>query len=63
MPHKRQACYRQALIGQQHTHLIAIASSKVPRGKQRLLANKAVELGFVETITPVAIRVLLKKLR
>jgi hypothetical protein len=54
--HKRQACYRQALTGSQQAHLIAIACSKVPDGHDhwtlRMLAHKAVELGFVEKISP-----------
>jgi hypothetical protein len=62
--HKRQARYRQALTGQQ-AHLIAIACSKVPDGHDhwtvRMLANNAVELGFVEKISPETIRAVLKK--
>jgi transposase len=65
--HKRQARYRQALTGPQQAHLIAIACSKIPDGHDhwtvRMLANKAVELGFVETISPETIRALLKKTR
>jgi transposase len=63
--HKRQARYRQALTGQQQAHLIAVACSKVPDGHDhwtmRMLANKAVELGFVEKISPETIRAVLKK--
>jgi hypothetical protein len=63
--HKRQARYRQALTGRQQAHLIAIACSSVPDGHDhwtlRLLAGKAVELGFVEKISPETIRTLLKK--
>jgi len=62
---KRQARYRQALSGGQAAHLIAIACSPVPTGHEhwtvRLLAGKAVELGFVESISPETIRQLLKK--
>jgi hypothetical protein len=62
---KRQARYRQALAGGQAAHLIAIACSPVPTGHDhwtvRLLAGKAVELGFVESISPETIRQLLKK--
>ena len=62
---KRQARYRQALSGGQAAHLIAIACSPVPDGHDhwtlRLLAGKAVELGFVEAISPETIRQLLKK--
>ena len=63
--HRRQACYRQALTGAQAAHLIAIACSSVPDGHDhwtlRMLAGKAVELGFVEHISPETIRALLKK--
>ena len=59
------ARYRQALTGAQQAHLIAIACSKVPDGHDhwtlRMLADKAVELGFVEKISPETIRALLKK--
>jgi len=63
--HKRQVRYRQALTGSQQAHLVAIACSPVPNGHDhwtlRLLAGKAVELGFVEKISPETIRALLKK--
>ena len=63
---KRQSRYRQALTGGQAAHLIAIACSPVPTGHDhwtvRLLAGKAVELGFVESISPETIRQLLKKM-
>ena len=56
--HKQQARYRQALTGAQQAHLIAVACSKVPDGHDhwtvRMLANKAIELGFVEQILPRA---------
>lgn len=65
--HKRHARYRQALTGAQQAHLIAIACSKVPDGHDhwtvRMLANKAVELGFVEKISPETMRAVLKKTR
>ena len=63
---KRQQRYRQALTGGQAAHLIAIACSPVPDGHDqwtvRLLAGKAVELGFVASISPETIRQLLKKM-
>jgi hypothetical protein len=63
--HKRQVRYRQALSSSQQAHLIAIACSPVPDGHDhwtlRMLGRKAVELGFVETISPETIRALLKK--
>ncbi len=56
---------RQALSGEQQAHLIAIACSPVPEGHDhwtlRLLAGKAVELGFVEHISPEPIRALLAR--
>src|SRR6266487_6943972 len=62
---KRQQRYRQALSGGQAAHLIAIACSSAPTGHDhwtvRLLAGKAVELGFVESISPETIRQVLKK--
>jgi transposase len=62
---QRQARYRQALTGEQQAHLIAIACSPAPTGHDhwtlRLLAGKAVELGFVEKISPETIRQALKK--
>src|SRR5215470_3872646 len=62
---KRQERYRQALTGGQAAHLIAIACSPAPTGHDhwtvRRLSGKAVELGFVESISPETIRQLLKK--
>jgi transposase len=62
---KRQVRYRQALSGEQQAHLIAIACTPAPEGHShwtvRLLAGKAVELGFVPKISPETIRQALKK--
>lgn len=62
---KRQEKRRQALTGGQAAHLIALVCTPVPNGHDhwtvRLLAGKAVELGFVESISPETIRHLLKK--
>src|SRR5947208_4040137 len=62
---KRQQRLSLALTGGQAAHLIAIACSPDPTGHDhwtvRLLAGKAVELGFVESISPETIRQLLKK--
>jgi transposase len=62
---RRQTRYRQALTGSQQAYLIAIACSPVPDGHDhwtmRMLAGKAVELGFVEKISPETIRALLEK--
>jgi hypothetical protein len=63
---KKQQRYRQALTGEQAAHLIAIACSAVPDGHDhwtlRLLAGKAVELDFVDSISPETIRQMLKKM-
>jgi hypothetical protein len=62
---KVQERRRQALTSQQTAHLIAVACSLVPDGHDhwtvRLLADKAVELGFVRSISPTPIHDLLKK--
>jgi hypothetical protein len=62
---QRQTRYRQALTGSQQARLIAIACSPVPDGHDhwtlRLLAGKAIELGFVEKISPETVRALLKR--
>jgi len=64
---KQQARRRQALTGGQAAHLVAIACTPTPTGHDhwtvRLLAGKAVELGFVSAISPETIRQLLKKTR
>jgi transposase len=56
---------RQALTPMQSAHLVAITCSPVPDGHDhwtvRLLADKAVELGFVSSISPETIRQMLKK--
>lgn len=62
---KVQQRRRSALSGLQTAHLIAVACSPAPDGHDhwtvRLLADKAVELGFVETISLDTIQRLLKK--
>jgi transposase len=62
---KVQERRHQALSGEQQAHLIAIACSPVPDGHDhwtlRLLAGKAVELGFVASISPETIRALLQR--
>lgn len=64
---KRQAHRRRALSDAQATHLIALACTAAPEGHDhwtlRLLAGKAVALGYVESISPETIRSLLKKTR
>ena len=62
---KRQERRRQALTGEQLAHLVAIACSDAPEDHDhwtlRLLAGKAVELGYVTRISPETIRQALKK--
>ncbi len=62
---KVQQHRRSALSGLQTSHLIAVACSPSPDGHDhwtvRLLAQKAVELGFVQSISPNTIHELLKK--
>jgi transposase len=64
---KRQEHRRQALTDGQAAHLIAITCSTVPDGHDhwtlRMLAGKAVELGYVRGISPETVRQLLKKTR
>ena len=51
--------------GRQQAHLVAVACTPAPEGHEhwtvRLLADKAIELGFVERVSPETIRQLLKK--
>jgi transposase len=62
---KRQARRRQALTDEQAAHLIAFACSEVPDGHDhwtvRMLAGKAIELGYVPRLSPETVRQLLKK--
>jgi len=63
---KQQARRRSALTGSQAAHLVAIACTPAPDGHDhwtvRLLAGKAVELGFVQSISQESIRQMLKKM-
>lgn len=62
---QRQVRRRAALTGAQVAHLVAIACTDAPEGHDhwtlRLLADKVVELGFVQRISPETIRQTLKK--
>ena len=62
---KVQQHRRSALSGLQTAHLIAVACSPSPDGHDhwtvRLLAEIAVALGFVQSISPTTIHELLKK--
>jgi transposase len=61
-PHR---VYRRSLEGRAEAHLIALACSEPPRGRNswslRLLADKAVELGIVEKVSHETVRKTLKK--
>ena len=57
--------YKRSLDGRAEAHLIALACSQAPEGRDRwsmrLLAEKAVELGIVEAISHETLRKTLKK--
>jgi Homeodomain-like domain len=59
-PHKRK------IDGEQEAHLIALCCSEVPTGHEhgnmRLLANKMVELGYVEQVSHKTVWETLKKM-
>ena len=59
--------YERSLGGRAEAHLIALACSEAPEGRDRwsmrLLADKAVELGIVEAISHETVRKALKKTR
>ena len=58
---------RARLDGRAEAHLIALACSEAPGGREhwtlRLLADKLVELGVVETISHETVRQVLKKMK
>ena len=62
---KPDRLYRRSLEGRAEAHLIALACSEPPRGRNRwslrLLADKAVELGIVEKVSHETVRKTLKK--
>jgi hypothetical protein len=57
--------YKRTLDGRAEAHLIALACSEAPEGRDRwsmrLLADKAVELGIVDAISHETVRKTLKK--
>ena len=57
--------YKRSLDGRAEAHLIALACSEPPKGRDRwsfrLLADKAVELGIVESVSHETVRKVLKK--
>jgi hypothetical protein len=62
---KPDRVYKRSLDGRAEAHLIALACCESPRGRNRwsfrLLADKAVELGIVESISHETVRKALKK--
>ena len=58
---------QRKLNGKQEAHLIAVACTPAPGGQARwtlqLLAERVVELGFVESIARETVRQVLKKTR
>lgn len=62
---KAHAARPKKFAGHQEAIIIATACSEVPAGHDhwtvRMLADKAVELGFVESVSPQTIRQVLKK--
>ena len=60
-----QKISRKKLDGDAEAHLIALACSKTPEGytrwSLRLLADRMVELGYIESISHEAVRRVLKK--
>jgi transposase len=62
---KKRPGAQRKLDGKQEAYLIATACSKTPRGHQdwtlRMLADKVVEWGWVESISPETIRSILQK--
>jgi len=61
----KQKVSRKKVDGEVEAHLIALSCSKPPEGRVRwtlrLLAEKVVELGYIESISHEAIRQTLKK--
>jgi hypothetical protein len=58
---------RRKLDGRQEAHLVALACSTPPAGRDRwslrLLADRLVELGLIETVSYATVRRVLKKTR
>jgi transposase len=65
MPKKPGRPRRRVLDGRAEAHLIALACSEAPEGRERwsmrLLADRMVELGHVDTVSHETIRRTLKK--
>jgi transposase len=62
---RRTRVYRRKVDGYQEAHLIALACSAPPAGQQRwtlrLLADKMVELAYIDAVSHETIRQVLKK--
>lgn len=65
IPKRSERVYARLLDGVQEAHLIALACSEPPDGKSRwtlrLLADRMVELDYVETVSYETVRRVLKK--
>lgn len=65
VPAVSKRIYQRKLDGEQEAHLIALACSKPPKGKQhwtmRLLADQMVELKHVDVLSHETVRQVLKK--
>jgi Homeodomain-like domain len=65
LPQPSTRCYERAFDGAQEAQLIALACSAPPEGKSRwtlrLLAEQAVELKIVDTVSRESVRQALKK--
>lgn len=63
--HKSRRCYEKIADGEVEAHLIALSCSKPPEGyarwSLRLLADKAVQLEYVPSISHETVRRVLKK--
>lgn len=65
---RKHARYRpRRLDGKQEAHLVALVCSQAPEGRKRwtlhLLADKMVEMKYVETLSHEAVRQTLKKMK
>lgn len=67
MPKKPGRPRRKVLDGRAEAHLIALACSEAPEGRERwsmrLLADRMVELGYVDALSHETVRRTLKKTR
>lgn len=63
--HERERAYERKADGDFEAHLIALSCSEPPEGQAqwslRLLADKVVELGYVESVSYETVRRVLKK--